>query len=174
MNLRDYQQSAIDMLRDSLRRGKKRPVVMAPTGAGKTVIAAAIINMARQKGKKVIFCVPMLSLIDQTVERFYANGIYDVGVIQGMHELTDWRMPVQVCSIQTLMRRKIPEADLVIVDEAHVMYRFLGRAFRRPDSHTVATRHGQGLGRSDHCCHDAGTDRPWPPVRLQSVCASAS
>lgn len=126
MNLRDYQQSAIDMLRDSLRRGKKRPVVMAPTGAGKTVIAAAIINMARQKGKKVIFCVPMLSLIDQTVERFYANGIYDVGVIQGMHELTDWRMPVQVCSIQTLMRRKIPEADLVIVDEAHVMYRFLG------------------------------------------------
>ena len=126
MNLRDYQQGAIDMLRDSLRRGKKRPVVMAPTGAGKTVIAAAIINMARQKGKKVIFCVPMLSLIDQTVERFYANGIYDVGVIQGMHELTDWRMPVQVCSIQTLMRRKIPEADLVIVDEAHVMYRFLG------------------------------------------------
>jgi DNA repair protein RadD len=126
MNLRDYQQGAIDMLRDSLRRGKKRPVVMAPTGAGKTVIAAAIINMARQKGKKVIFCVPMLSLIDQTVDRFYANGIYDVGVIQGMHELTDWRMPVQVCSIQTLMRRKIPEADLVIVDEAHVMYRFLG------------------------------------------------
>lgn len=126
MALRDYQQQAIDLLRRSLRSGKRRPVLMAPTGAGKTIIAAEIINMARQKGKKVIFCVPALSLIDQTVERFQANGIWDVGVMQGMHELTDWRMPVQVCSIQTLMRRKIPEADLVIIDEAHVMFRFLG------------------------------------------------
>lgn len=125
MNLRDYQQKAIELLRDSLRRGKKRPVLMAPTGAGKTVIAAAIINMAREKDKKVIFCVPSLSLIDQTVERFQANGIWDIGVMQGMHELTDWRMPVQVCSIQTLMRRKIPEADIVIVDEAHVMFKFM-------------------------------------------------
>lgn len=125
MNLRDYQQKAIQLLRDSLRRGKKRPVLMAPTGAGKTVIAAAIINMAREKDKKIIFCVPSLSLIDQTVERFQANGIWDIGVMQGMHELTDWRMPVQVCSIQTLMRRKIPEADIVIIDEAHVMFKFL-------------------------------------------------
>jgi len=153
MNLRDYQQSAIDMLRDSLRRGKKRPVVMAPTGAGKTVIAAAIINMARQKGKKVIFCVPMLSLIDQTVERFYANGIYDVGVIQGMHELTDWRMPVQVCSIQTLMRRKIPEADLVIVDEAHVVFKLYEQWFNDPEWANVpiiglsATPWTKGLGK---------------------------
>ena len=125
MNLRDYQQKAIDLLRASLISGRKRPVLMAPTGAGKTIIAAAIINMARQKDRKVIFCVPALSLIDQTVERFQANGIWDIGVMQGMHEMTDWRQPVQICSIQTLMRRKIPEADLVIIDEAHVMFKFL-------------------------------------------------
>lgn len=126
MDLREYQDQAIVDLRRSLLAGKKRPVVMAPTGAGKTVIAASIIRMAREKGKKVIFCVPMLSLIDQTVKRFQAHGIWDIGVMQGYHEMTDWRQPVQVCSIQTLMRRKLPEADLVIVDECHVMFKFLG------------------------------------------------
>mgnify|MGYP006299103825 CR=1 FL=1 len=46
LGLRDYQEGLINSLRDKLRQGKKRPVVQAPTGAGKTVIAAAIIRMA--------------------------------------------------------------------------------------------------------------------------------
>jgi superfamily II DNA or RNA helicase len=125
MALRTYQVEVIDKLRQSLRMGSKRPVVMAPTGAGKTVIAAEIINMALNKGNKVIFCVPMLSLIDQTVERFKAAGIHEIGVMQGAHEMTDRRQPVQVCSIQTLMRRDLPEAQIVIIDECHVMFKFL-------------------------------------------------
>jgi superfamily II DNA or RNA helicase len=123
MELRDYQKSTIDKLRQSLGAGKKRPVVQAPTGAGKTVIAAAIVRMARERGKSVIFTVPAISLIDQTVERFAQNGILEVGVMQGAHELTDRDQPVQVCSVQTLARRTIPEADLVIVDECHVMFK---------------------------------------------------
>jgi len=123
MELRDYQKSTIDKLRQSLGAGKKRPVVQAPTGAGKTVIAAAIVRMARERGKRVIFTVPAISLIDQTVERFQQNGITEVGVMQGAHELTDRDQPVQVCSVQTLARRTIPEADLVIVDECHVMFK---------------------------------------------------
>ena len=123
MELRDYQEQAISNLRSSLMKGKKRPVIQAPTGAGKTVIAAALVKMARQKNKTVLFTVPALSLIDQTVERFQQNGIHEVGVMQGAHELTDYRMPVQVCSVQTLARRVIPRADLVLVDECHVMFK---------------------------------------------------
>ena len=124
IQLRSYQQQAIDDLRQALREGYNRPVLQAPTGAGKTVLAAAIINMARERGKKVLFCVPMLSLIDQTVERFRQNGIYEIGVMQADHEMTDGRMPVQVCSVQTLARRKVPQADLVIIDECHNMFKF--------------------------------------------------
>jgi len=123
ITLREYQQQTIDKLKQSLMAGFKRPVVQAPTGAGKTVIAAAIVNQARSKDKRVLFCVPALSLIDQTVERFRQNGIFDIGVIQGDHDLTDYSQPVQVCSVQTLARRKIPLADLVIVDECHVMFK---------------------------------------------------
>lgn len=153
MALRDYQEEVIARLRQSLRNGSKRPVVMAPTGAGKTVIAAEIINMALNKGNKVIFCVPMLSLIDQTIERFRAAGIQEIGVMQGMHELTDGRQPVQVCSIQTLMRRDIPEAHLVIIDECHVMYKFLEKWVEYPEWKDVpfvgltATPWQRGMGK---------------------------
>lgn len=125
MELRDYQVGTIDALRRSLASGNRRPCVQAPTGAGKTIIAAAIIGMARAKHKRVAFVVPMLSLIDQTVQRFEGVGIDEIGVIQAAHEMTDPRQPVQVCSMQTLMRRDLPDVDLVIVDEAHVQYKFL-------------------------------------------------
>jgi DNA repair protein RadD len=117
--LRDYQSGAIDELRQALREGCKRPLLQAPTGAGKTRIAGAIIDMARAKGNTVAFCVPALSLIDQTVESFSRDGIEDIGVIQADHVMTNWRAAVQVCSIDTLARRGFPNVKMVIVDEAH-------------------------------------------------------
>jgi len=153
MNLRDYQQDTIAQLRLAIAGGSKRPVVQAPTGAGKTVIAAAIVKMAREKGNRVIFCVPALSLINQTVERFQQNGIHDIGVIQGLHEMTDYRQPVQVASVQTLMRRDFAKADLVIIDEAHVSFKFYHDWFNRPEWKDVpiigltATPWARGMGK---------------------------
>ena len=50
-------------------------MVHLPTGAGKTRLAAEIIRGALAKGKRVAFVVPALSLIDQTVAAFEAEGI---------------------------------------------------------------------------------------------------
>ena len=117
--LRLHQAHALAELRSSMKRGRKRVMVQAPTGAGKTILAAAIVASARERGNKVVFCVPALSLIDQTVEAFASEGLYDVGVIQAQHMMTDWSQPIQIASVQTLERRPEPEADLVIIDEAH-------------------------------------------------------
>ena len=125
--LRDYQSQAIDRLRASLASGKKRPVLMAPTGAGKTRVAAEIISLALAKKKRVAFCVPALALIDQTIEAFSAEGIRDIGVIQADHHMTDWSKPVQICTVQTLDRRGFPECDLVIPDECHEMHKAMLR-----------------------------------------------
>ena len=151
--LRDYQIKALNDLRAAMRAGDKRICMQLPTGAGKTVMAAQIVNMARAKGSRVIFCVPAISLVDQTVKRFEENGIWDIGVIQATHELTDVRKPVQVASIQTLMRREIPKADLVIIDEAHVMFDFYRKWFNKPEWLNVpfvglsATPWQKGMGR---------------------------
>jgi len=131
--LRDYQLRGIEMLRDSLRRGKRRPVLQLPTGAGKTLLSAALIDRALAKGQRCIFTVPRISLVDQTVDAFLRQGVSQVGVIQQAHEMTDRSRPVQVASIDSLMRRDIPPAGLVIVDEAHLQRDFLYEWMRRSE-----------------------------------------
>jgi DNA repair protein RadD len=123
--LRDYQAKAVEDLRASLKAGKRRPVLQLPVGAGKTRVAAEIINLALSKRKRAIFTVPRIALIDQTVDAFMHEGIVDIGVCQGIHELTDHTRSCQVASVQTLQRRKIPEADLVVIDEAHLGFEFV-------------------------------------------------
>jgi DNA repair protein RadD len=118
-----HQARAIDDLRASLSSGKRRPMLMAPTGFGKTLTAAWIIQRALDKGKTVAFTVPSINLIDQTVAAFEAEGIHCIGVLQGAHPRTDREAPVQICSVQTLTRRKRLDVDLVLVDEAHGLYR---------------------------------------------------
>lgn len=124
-----HQEKALRLLLERAREGSRRPVVQLPTGAGKTRLAAEIIKRARAKGKRVMFVVPRLSLIDQTVESFATDGINDVGVIQADHPMTNPDMPVQVASVKTLDRRRDwPPVDLIIVDECHEMFRaFLKR-----------------------------------------------
>lgn len=123
--LRPSQEKAINDLRLAVKDGHKRVMLQAPTGYGKTVVAAAIAESCLRKGTRMIFCVPLLSLIDQTVLRFEEQGITEVGVIQGNHPKTDYSQPIQVASIQTLQKRNIPEADLIVIDEAHVNYKFV-------------------------------------------------
>lgn len=124
MELRPYQSEAIQNIRDSLRSGVRRLVVQAATGAGKTKVASAIVQMAQQKGNRVAFVVPAISLIDQTVESFWSDGIRDIGVIQANHILTDWSKPVQVCSVQTIASKKaFPGSNLVILDECHRLHK---------------------------------------------------
>lgn len=148
--LRDYQAAAIDRLRQSLASGRKRPVLMAPTGAGKTRVAAEIISRARAKSKRVAFTVPAISLVDQTIEALSAEGIREVGVMQADHVMSDASKPVQVCSVHTIARRSFPETDLVLVDECHRMYEAVDRWMRdKPATPFVglsATPWARGLG----------------------------
>jgi DNA repair protein RadD len=151
--LRPYQQHALEELRRTLMAGASRVIVQMATGAGKTLLAAHIVRGALSKGKSVAFVVPVLSLVDQTVAAFEAEGIHAVGVMQGFHERTDARQPVQVCSAQTLARRKKPNVDLIIVDEAHVMHKSVlkwmdGPALERvPFVGLSATPWSKGLGK---------------------------
>lgn len=135
--LRPYQARAIDDTRRAIGDGARRVCLQLPTGGGKTVIAAGIVNAALAKGRRVLFTVPAIALVDQTVERFRESGIDEIGVIQSDHWMTDWSKPVQVASVQTLQRRwaegKFPRSDLVIVDEAHKLFQLYGQWFGHAD-----------------------------------------
>jgi DNA repair protein RadD len=151
--LRPQQRHLLDELGRAIEAGCRRIMAQAPTGFGKTLLAAMIARAQQLAGKRVIFTVPALSLIDQTVERFYAQGVRDVGVIQANHLLTNYARPIQVASVQTLQRRQIPSADLVMIDEAHRWFEFYGTWLKDPSwSHVPfvglsATPWTRGLGK---------------------------
>ena len=69
-------------LREAVKRGHRRVVLQVATGGGKTRLMAEIILDALKKGSKVVFCVPLKALVDQTVKEFQEAGIKDIGVIQ--------------------------------------------------------------------------------------------
>jgi superfamily II DNA or RNA helicase len=118
------QGEALQALRQTVGQGVSRIVMAAPTGWGKTKLAAAVVDGALRKERRVAFVVDAIDLIDQTLQNFAAEGITDVGVIQRDHQLTDWSKPVQVCSIQTLAKRgTYPQANVVLFDECHVLHR---------------------------------------------------
>lgn len=119
--LRPYQQQAIEKLRGQFSLGRKRVMLQLPTGGGKTAIGADMIRSAITRGRKCLFVCDRLELIDQASERFDMEGIPH-GIIQANHPRTDPDAPLQVCSIQTLNRRRMPEFQFCVIDEAHVIH----------------------------------------------------
>ena len=122
IELRPYQMDAVDALRDGIRRGDRRQVLVAPTGAGKTVIASHMLREADRKGSYALFLVDRIALVDQTSATLDDYGIRH-GVLQGINPRYAPYENVQVCSIQTLARRVLPRRpSLIIYDECHAMY----------------------------------------------------
>lgn len=119
LQLFDYQSGILDLLREGFRSGHNSQILVAPTGAGKTEMAIALLEAARAAGNRAAMILDRIVLCDQTSQRLQKYGI-DHGVMQSGH----WRYRpyehIQVCSAQTLEKRgSFPGLRLLIVDEAH-------------------------------------------------------
>lgn len=116
MRLRPYQQSAVQEIRARVAAGVRRLIVVAPTGSGKTTIAAHIIAKAVERGSRVLFMAHRRELITQA----YNNRLIQLGVPENhlgvlMGRDRRWRpgAPVKVASVDTLRNRAKPLADMV-------------------------------------------------------------
>jgi len=117
--LRDYQLESIERLRVGIREGHRSQLLVAPTGSGKTVIAAYLMDATAKKLNRVAFVVDRVNLVDQTSQVLEDYGIGH-GVIQAGHWRNRMYERVQVCSAQTLEKRGfLDECQLLVVDEAH-------------------------------------------------------
>lgn len=121
VQLRPYQTKAIENVRAALRAGKRRILICAPTGSGKTLTSGAIILGAHAKGSRVVFAAHRKELVDQSVTALSRLGLSAIGVIRAGDKRRDPRQPIQVASIQTLSRRvKIdPPPQIIFIDECH-------------------------------------------------------
>lgn len=119
LSLRPYQINAIAETRRRMARARA-VLINAPTGAGKTILGCQIIKQAVDKGRRVLFLAHRRELIDQCAAKLDEAGVIHHGVILAGHSKARApHAPVQVASIQTLIRRELPPADLVMIDECH-------------------------------------------------------
>jgi superfamily II DNA or RNA helicase len=104
-----------------MKRGNRRCVIVLPTGAGKTRLAAFIVASAIGMGGRVLWLAHRTELVDQACRTLHAFGL-PVGCVAASSK---WPVnvdaPVQVASIQTLVAREThrPKCTLIVWDECH-------------------------------------------------------
>lgn len=114
MELRGYQSCAIQGARTCIANGQRHVLIVAPTGAGKTSLASAIVKGHMDRGGIVAWVAHRRELIKQA-----ASTLHKLGVDCGhLGERPDAKC--QVVSVQAMLASgKAPEATLVVLDEAH-------------------------------------------------------
>jgi superfamily II DNA or RNA helicase len=157
LTLRPYQTRAIDEMRAEYRRGARAVLYQGATGSGKTVIFCEVVRGAMRRGSRVWIVVHRQELLAQCSRALEAlgimHGLVSPGTSAGME-------PVQVCSVQTLIRRLerglMGGVELIVLDEAHHSTAGSWRAVieARPDARLLGVTatplrlDGQGLGRA--------------------------
>lgn len=119
LTLRPYQQQAVHDLRLAYRDGARAPLLVAPTGMGKTVIMADILRSLAARGRSAMVLVHRRELIAQTSAKLTLADVPH-GIIAAGTAAAD--APIQVASVQTLARRlerTTAQPDLIVIDEAH-------------------------------------------------------
>lgn len=151
--LRPRQIQALADLQQAYANGARAPILVAPTGFGKTATAAEIVRRSLAKGKRVWFLAHLREILDDTASRLTAAGIPHGQIRAGRS--ADYSQLVQVVAVKTAVRRpRLPRPDLIIVDECHLAvantYRRVIEAVGRPRllglTGTPRRLDGRGLG----------------------------
>jgi superfamily II DNA or RNA helicase len=119
MILRDYQQRLFDEIRQSINSNQRQPLVVSPTGSGKTATFCYIASKARSANTATLILAHRRELITQTSATLNKFGVPH-GIIQPS-VTADPSQCIQIGMVQTISRRvgKINAPSLIIVDEAH-------------------------------------------------------
>lgn len=100
------------------RPAKTRPVIVAPTGAGKTAMFCAIANWCKSRKLRVIVLVHRQEILEQTLRSMHRLGVTCGQIRAGKPMTADM---IQVCMVGTLVRRLelVKRPDIILTDECH-------------------------------------------------------
>lgn len=116
--LREYQARAKTRILESYRNGARSILVVSPTGSGKTTLFGDMVSDLSHGGVPCLINVHRRELATQA-----ANRLREFGVQYGLIMAGEQPRPsalVQIASVQSLIRRRMPRANFVVNDEAHL------------------------------------------------------
>lgn len=125
LELRPYQQNAIEAVSEEFERGHNHTLVVLPTGTGKTIVFAKVVEMNINGGKRALILAHRGELLEQASDKLkFACGL-DTALEKAESTSLGAKELVTVGSVQTLCQghrlSKFPKDyfDLIVVDEAH-------------------------------------------------------
>lgn len=126
IELRKYQENAIRELRKNIAEGKRKLILCAPTGAGKTVMFTYMVSRAVERQKRCLIVTDRTELLTQAGGALEKFGLKPIE-IKPNKRINSLNGILYVGMAQTLKRRIkdqmyvdfINGLDLVIFDEAH-------------------------------------------------------
>ena len=97
-------------------------IVVAPTGAGKTIMLSALVGKRHEEGKKILVIQHRDELVEQNSEKFKkVNPYITTSIVNGT--VKHWDGDAVFSMVQTVSRdnnlRARPKFDMVVIDEAH-------------------------------------------------------
>lgn len=125
IQMRQYQNEAFNAVFSEWDSGKKKTLLVLPTGCGKTIVFAKITEECVRRGERVLILAHRAELLEQAADKIKkATGL--TCAVEKAEEscLGSWYRVV-VGSVQTLMREKRLKKfednffDTIIIDEAH-------------------------------------------------------
>ncbi len=125
IELRPYQQAAVDAVLHEWDIGHNKTLLVLPTGCGKTICFAKIAESQVRVGNRVLILAHRGELLEQAADKIAkATGLKCAVEKAEQTALQSWYR-ITVGSVQTLMREKrlaqfSPDYyDTIIIDEAH-------------------------------------------------------
>lgn len=125
MELRPYQETARQKVQEEWEEGKKRTLLVLPTGTGKTIVFSKIIEDRVKKGERVLVIAHRGELLKQASDKLYKSTGLKTATEKAEQTSLGSFYRVVVGSVQTLQREKRlnqfpPEYfDTIVIDEAH-------------------------------------------------------
>lgn len=125
MELRPYQETARQKVQEEWKEGKKRTLLVLPTGTGKTIVFSKIIEDRIKKGERVLVIAHRGELLEQASDKLYKSTGLKTATEKAEQTSLGSFYRVVVGSVQTLQREKRlnqfpPEYfDTIVIDEAH-------------------------------------------------------
>ena len=121
MLLRPYQEVAVDAACEALDK-HRNTIVVAPTGAGKTIMLSALVGKRHRTGKKVLVMQHRDELVAQNKSKFEKiNPYITTSIVNGT--VKHWDGDAVFSMVQTISREKNmakrPAFDMVVIDESH-------------------------------------------------------
>lgn len=125
MELRKYQEQARQAVQAEWEEGRKRTLLVLPTGCGKTIVFSKIIEDRVRMGERVLVLAHRSELLEQASDKLKtATGLGTALEKAESTSIGSW-LRVVVGSVQTLQREKRlsqfpPDYfDTIVIDEAH-------------------------------------------------------